>query len=551
MSDKKIELRCLNSLAKVIAHHELDSRYFLERATTFSNEIYSFQVAYRSEQLIKGLRIEIESPLAECMTVRKVGLVPSELACYGDHDDYIISDHPGLYPDPLMPMDANGEVALPGSWSSLWITVDLKNQHPEGVYPIDVILLSADGNRMGSERIDLQVLSGSLPKQRLIRTEWFHTDCLANHYNVNVFSEEHWTLIEQYVQTAVKQGINMILTPLFTPPLDTEVGGERTTVQLVEVERDENKYRFDFSLLERWIALGERCGVEYFEFSHLFTQWGAQFAPKIMAAEKGQLKRIFGWETDATGEEYGQFLEAFLPELDQFIKKQGIQDRVFFHVSDEPTLDNLESYRAASSRLSQLLQGYPTFDALSDYEFYGHGLVNTPVVANNHIDSFISRGVDNLWTYYCCAQYKKVSNRFFALPSERNRIIGFQLYKFDIRGFLHWGYNFWYSQYARKMVNPFVQTDADRAFPSGDAFLVYPGETGPIESIRMVVFYEALQDIRALEMLEGLIGRERTIAMIEEDLAVPLTFSDYPHEPNWIITKRDRINQLIASLAKG
>ncbi|WP_312876212.1 DUF4091 domain-containing protein [Paenibacillus alginolyticus] len=104
-------------------------------------------------------------------------------------------------------------------------------------------------------------------------------------------------------------------------------------------------------------------------------------------------------------------------------------------------------------------------------------------------------------------------------------------------------------QYARKMVNPFVQTDADRAFPSGDAFLVYPGETGPIESIRMVVFYEALQDVRALEMLEGLIGRERTIALIEEDLEVPLTFSEYPHEPDWIIKKREKINQLIASLA--
>ncbi|MCY9692837.1 DUF4091 domain-containing protein [Paenibacillus alginolyticus] len=549
MSDKKIELRCLNSLAKVIAHRELDSRYFLERATTFSNEIFSFQVAYRSEQLVKGIRVTIESLLSDSITVRKVGLVPSELACYGDHDDDVISDQPGLYPDPLMPLDVHGEVALPGSWSSLWITVELKNQHLEGVYPIDVILLSADGNRMGSERIDLQVLSGSLPKQKLIRTEWFHTDCLANHYHVNVFSEEHWALIEQYVQTAVKQGINMILTPLFTPPLDTEVGGERTTVQLVEVQRDENGYRFDFRLLERWIALGDRCGVQYFEFSHLFTQWGAQFAPKIMAAEKGQLKRIFGWETDATGEGYGQFLEALLPELDRFIKKLGIQDRVFFHVSDEPTLDNLESYRAASTRLSQFLQGYPTFDALSDYEFYGHGLVNTPVVANNHIDAFISRGVDNLWTYYCCAQYKKVSNRFFAFPSERNRIIGFQLYKFDIRGFLHWGYNFWYSQYARKMVNPFVQTDADRAFPSGDAFLVYPGETGPIESIRMVVFYEALQDVRALEMLEGLIGRERTIALIEEDLELPLTFSDYPHEPDWIIKKREKINQLIASLA--
>lgn len=548
MSDAMYELRCLNSLAKVLAHQEPDSRYELAQATMLSNEVFSFQVAYRSEKLLKGVKLAIATPLSNAVMIRHVGLAPSELTMYGNHDGYILSEQPGLYPDPLMPVEAGGAIALPRCWGSFWVTVDLRGQSQSpGSYPVDFSVSAADGTQLGSASIQLEVLSASLPEQKLIRTEWFHTDCLANHYQVDVFSEEHWRRIEQYVETAVKQGVNMLLTPLFTPPLDTEVGGERTTVQLVEVERDGQSYRFHFALLEQWIALGERCGVRYYEFSHLFTQWGAQYAPKIMATEQGKLTRIFGWETDASGEEYGKFLEAFLPELDRFIQERGLGDRVFFHVSDEPSVEQLESYRTASSRLSRFLGRYPTFDALSDYEFYAHGLVNTPVVANNHIDEFISRGVDNLWAYYCCSQFKLVSNRFFVFPSERNRIIGFQLYKFKIKGFLHWGYNFWYSQYARKMLNPFVQTDADRAFPSGDAFLVYPGEDGPIESIRMVVFYEALQDLRALEKLESLIGRDNTLNLIEENLLQPLTFSEYPHDPQWLIGKREQINQLIAT----
>ena len=100
-------------------------------------------------------------------------------------------------------------------------------------------------------------------------------------------------------------------------------------------------------------------------------------------------------------------------------------------------------------------------------------------------------------------------------------------------------------------MNPFVQTDADRAFPSGDAFLVYPGEEGPIESIRMQVFYEALQDLRALQLLETLIGRERTIALLEEDLASPLTFSEYPHDPTWLVNKREAINRRIEQERSG
>lgn len=90
---------------------------------------------------------------------------------------------------------------------------------------------------------------------------------------LETFSEEHWAIIEKYVQTAVKHGINMILTPLFTPPLDTEVGGERPTVQLVDVESHSDTYIFDFSKLKRWVDMCRNNNIEYFEFSHLFTQW--------------------------------------------------------------------------------------------------------------------------------------------------------------------------------------------------------------------------------------------------------------------------------------
>lgn len=93
---------------------------------------------------------------------------------------------------------------------------------------------------LGREQFKLEVIGAVLPKQKLIHTEWFHTDCLATHYGVDVSSEEHWRRIDQFVQTAVKFGINMILTPIFTPPIDMVVGGERPTVQLVDVEKMEN-----------------------------------------------------------------------------------------------------------------------------------------------------------------------------------------------------------------------------------------------------------------------------------------------------------------------
>ena len=47
----------------------------------------------------------------------------------------------------------------------------------------------------------------------------------------------------------------------------------------------------------------------------LYTQWGAEHCPKIMATVDGEYRRIFGWDTAATGEDYRNFLAAFLPAL--------------------------------------------------------------------------------------------------------------------------------------------------------------------------------------------------------------------------------------------
>ncbi|MBB6731341.1 DUF4091 domain-containing protein [Cohnella zeiphila] len=542
----EFETRCLSSLAKVFADEELTVPAFTS-GSALLGETYAFQVAFRAKETIRNIRVKAESDL-EGISVRKVDMVPSELPCYRDHDEHILRSTPGLYPDPLHPMDPDGVDAVHGQWRSVWIAIDVPQESKPGSHEIEVRLAKDTGEELGGEQFSLEVIPAGLPEQRLIHTEWFHCDCLATHYGVDVFSEEHWRLIDRYVETASRHGMNMILTPLFTPPLDTEIGGERPTVQLVDVEKSGEVYRFRFNRLERWINMCSARGIRYFEFSHLFTQWGAKHAPKIAASEGGESKKIFGWETDAAGEAYRGFLEQFLPELIRFIRSHQLEDRSYFHVSDEPSIQHLDHYRSAVEIIRGYLADFPVIDALSDYDFYEKGLVKRPIPANNHIEPFLAHQVPRLWTYYCCGQYKQVSNRFFNMPSSRNRILGMQLYKFQIEGFLHWGYNFWYSQLSRKPIDPYRVTDAGHAFPSGDAFLVYPGPDGPVESLRLEVLREALQDLRALQLLESLIGRERTLELLEEGLSRSLSFSEYPLEAEWLLARRERINGKIREI---
>lgn len=551
MKTKTLETRIISSLEKVFADEEINAVEF-NKSTILKNEVFSFQVAYRWKNfMMNDVKVNVVSDIVSQVTIRQVGLIPSEMPCYYDHDDNILRSLPGLYPDALMPLKEEGLTLLPYQWRSLWITVNPHNNIAPGKHSIVIIFKSPTDDELAREEFQLEVIDAELPAQSLIHTQWFHSDCLATWYKVGVFSEEYWNIVEKYIRTAVDHGINMILTPLFTPPLDTAIGEERPTVQLVDIVKEGSSYKFGFSRLKRWISMCLRNDVRYFEFSHLFTQWGAEHAPKIMAEENGELKRIFGWETDATGEEYRNFLDQFLPELVSFIKENRIEDLSYFHVSDEPSTVHYESYKNARSIISKHLEGFPIIDALSDYRFYETGLVKNPIPSSSHLEPFLENNVPNLWTYYCCGQYQEVSNRFFNMPSTRNRILGMQLYKFNICGFLQWGYNFWYSQYSRYPIDPFKVTDAGHAFPSGDAFIVYPGKGEPIESLRFEVFREGLQDLRSLKLLEELIGREETIKILESDLDNPLTFKQYPSCSEWILSKRELINRKIQEHTKA
>lgn len=540
----------LSSLTKVFPDGDWSGES-LAQASMLMNETYSFQVACLTDTAIQDIQIVMTSVPELPVTVRRVGLVPSELPIYPNHDEHVLRDTPGLYPDPLYPLPSQEQLMLPaGEWQSFWFTVCSDEEIGAGSYTLTIRFESAGEGILGEQQLQLEVIPEVLPEQTLIHTEWFHVDCLASYYKLDVFSEEHWRVIGEFIRTAVKHGMNMILTPLFTPPLDTEVGGERPTVQLVDViVVAKDQYEFGFARLERWVELCNERGVRYFEFSHLFTQWGAKHAPKIVGVVEGKEQQLFGWETDAAGETYHTFLRQFIPALLDWIREHQLAERSYFHVSDEPGMQDLASYKAASELLGELLDGFPIIDALSDYDFYAEGLVRTPIPASNHIEPFLAENVEPLWTYYCCSQYQEVANRFFSFPSARSRILGYQLYKYNIAGFLQWGYNFYYSQYSKREIDPYETTDAGGAFPSGDPFIVYPGPEGvPIESIRLEVMNEALQDLRALQLLETKIGREAVLKGLEEDLPQPITFRHYPREEAWLLAKREWVNQQIKAM---
>ena len=543
----KLKTYLLSSLAKVFLDEEPINCLQIDKMTAFKNERASFQIAFSSDEFCGGITFLA----SKSVKVYRVKNVPSIKPVSENIDDYYLRTTPGLYPDILEPYKGEELRLSPNVWHSFWIESDTLKA---GENEILLTFLNSDNESISENKFTFDIIDADLPAQELIYTNWFHTDCLSTYYNVPVFSDKYWQITDAFAKTAYEHGMNMILTPLFTPPLDTKVGTERPTVQLVGVKVTENGYEFDFSKLKRWLDMCKKIGIKYFEMSHLFTQWGALHAPKVMAEVDSKEKRIFGWETDSTSKEYTEFITALCQSITPFLEKEGVADNCFFHVSDEPGEKDIEVYGKLSSLMHKLFgKRFRIIDALSDFEFYKKGYVTLPIPSEADIENFHGN-VPHLWTYYCCGPTDRYySNRFMAMPLQRTRIIGMQMYKYGVEGFLHWGYNFYYTQLSVRSVDPFAETDADSAFSSGDAFVVYPSsDYTAYASIRIKAFNEALQDMRALKMLEMKIGKEKVLEIIEDNEGekYEMSFTNYVRSEEWHIKKREEINRKIKEMLK-
>ncbi len=516
--------------------------------SVFLGEPASVQVAFRppvdgSFRDPSPIRFEVTGESSRFSTLFDVELVPCAMPAFPGHDDGYDRDLPGLYPDLLRPC-ADGLVQpLFGGWRSVWIDLRVDDAADARMHELTIRASTQDGSRLlFQDTVAIEVLPRTLPKLDIVNTHWFHCDGLSTYYDVPIFSDEHWRIIDNFIAKAAEMGATSLLTPTWTPPLDTKIGNVRPAVQLIDISSTDTGYEFNFDKLLRWLQLCEKHGLATVEIAHFFTQWGAEKTPAIYVRQKGALVQQFGWDVAATDPAYRALLEQLVPRLREFLAEHWSGD-VIYHISDEPHGESaLATYKAARDVVADLLEGCTIVDALSDFDFYSSGIVPVPVVANDAVRPFLDAKIENLWVYYCVSQNRDVANRFITLPSSRSRVLGHQLFAFGVRGFLHWGFNFYNSYLSIRPIDPFKDTCAGGAFPGGDPFIVYPGSDGEAwPSIRFKVLASAFADHRAMQALRDVAGRDAVLELIDADGS--LAFDSFSYDPDHYRRVREEINR--------
>ena len=254
-----IKAKIISSLEKVFVDSKIDSFAALEKVSVLKGERLNFQIVHSYDTVDSPLIYEtvrlmptLSGELAPLATMRGIAHVPvtKTTHCIGTDDNYVRTEA-GLYPDILRPMYYGGKFSYtPCSTNAVWVEINIPKDMEAGSYKFRIDI---DGNNypngcnygLCSCELEVEVINEVLPDEDIYFTQWFHSDCLANYYNVEVWSDRHFEIIESFIKTARRNGINMILTPVFTPPLDTAVGGERRTTQLVGVTLEGGRSQAD------------------------------------------------------------------------------------------------------------------------------------------------------------------------------------------------------------------------------------------------------------------------------------------------------------------
>lgn len=507
------------------------------------NERFSFQVALRlePEDWRSGWPVEIScsahAPEGWSVRIRRVGLVPvahrNTTTEAGEIDGK--KNYPGFVPDPLF--DESKMILPPAETQAFYLTVVPGKHAAPGKHSIAVTLTDQGGKtvRIHTARIHLHDAT-ILPRKNFAVTNWFYADAIIDWYKTDLFDVRFWKLAGAYFGNMVEHGQDTIYVPVFTPPLD---GVKRPSQLLRVATAGKGRYAFDWSDVKTYVRLAKRCGLTRFEWSHIFSQWGCANALRIYEGQGRDEKLLWPPETSSTGEVYRNFLSQFLPELKAFCAKEKILKVSYFHVSDEPHGDvAMGNYSKARALLNELAPWMKVMDALSETEYGRNKLTDMPIPIISNALEFVQEGIP-CWCYYCCGPRGPFLNRLMDTPLAKIRMNGWLFYRWPFLGFLHWGYNYWCISQTRTLLDPFTSQDGARwpGWAFGDTFLVYPGEHGPIDSLRHEAFADSLQEYALLQSM----GIDR-----ESRFLLPLkSFQDFPKTEAWILKTRKRLFALL------
>ncbi len=383
--------------------------------------------------------------------------------------------------DPIKSLDLPARTTRP-----LWVTMNVPADAEPGRYTGKIGVYAAGQKRLDFV-FDLEVLPLTLPAPG----DWaFHLDlwqnpfAIARWHAVNLWSDEHFRLMEPYWRMLAEAGQKCLTVSLFHHPWGAQVH-DGFEGMITWTRKADGTWEYDFTLLDKYVAFAERTGLDDYINCYSMIPWSDRF--RYMDGAGGDWKEI---EAKPGEPAYEAHWAPFLKAFQRHAKEKDWIGRLTIAMDERPEKDvlivrSILRKHAPSIRIASATNHPPKRFELDDWSPYIANPVDPEVVGKRNQNPELATTF-----YVCCVPNRP--NTFTHSPPAESAWMGLYAAAHNRTGFLRWAYNSWNE-------NPFYDTKYwSKGWAAGDCFLVYPG---PRSSIHFERLREGIADYEKIRIL--------------------------------------------------
>ena len=376
-----------------------------------------------------------------------------------------------------------------GAHRAVWYEVNVPQHAAPGVYR-GTITAAAPGCSPVVQPVELVVQNAMLPQPaewKIHLDLWQHPQSVARWHDVEPWSHAHFEIMRPIMKRLAEAGQKCITCTI----LDEAWNGQtydRFPSMVKWIRGLDGVMRYDYSNLDAWIHfMHDEIGIRGQISCYSMLPWHL----KVLYYDEASGEEKY-MHADPSTPDFSSVWAPFLRDFHQHMKNKGwaektciaIDERADHMVREAMRLvkENAPSFRIASAvdKPSELTR-----------EVYNISPVLTH--AGSALGPLLSerKNAGKITTFYVCLHPAKPNTFTTSIPAE-SEWIGFFAAANQLDGFLRWAYNSWNR-------NPLECTDFIH-WPTGDCFLVYPGNRSSIRFERLrdgIEEYEKIAVLRA------------------------------------------------------
>lgn len=410
----------------------------------------------------------------------------------------------------------------------VWIEVMIPKDTPPGNYTGRVKIYTQcmfeDEELIKVFDFNILVKDVELPEPKNFRFYldlWQHPSNIARKHEVHLWSDEHFKVLEGYVNSLADLGQKAITVIASEIPWSGQrcyrvknYPSDLFEYSMIRVERDGSGYHYDFSVVERYIDLCMKYWIDKeIEVFGLMNIWlDPEYGYTGIAEDYPDGIRIRYYDRNDGAFKYirnGEEIKAYIKALEKFFIEKDLIDRVRI-VADEP--GDIGRYKRSLETIREVAPGFRFKSAINHSEFIEEfkNIISdfVPILPGvcekwETLKELKSKVTGRILWYVCC--WPPYPNTFISSPLVESRLIGILTAFMGLDGFLRWNYTVWPEDPRNRISYRFPHWKA------GDTNFVYPGKDGrPILTLRYKNLKRGIEDYELLMMFKEKYG-EKTL----------------------------------------